>query len=93
VERPFELVKLLLNDPANWNDTTIDAVLKDGATRTVRLRAPVPVLIMYWTMDPTMEGHPVFKRDPYDRDPKLLAALDAPSMSGDIRAQKKSNKR
>jgi L,D-transpeptidase YcbB len=93
VERPFELAKLLLNDPANWNDTTIDAILKDGATRTVRLRTPVPVLIMYWTMDPTAEGPPVFKRDPYDRDPKLLTALDAPSKSADIRARRGSSKR
>jgi L,D-transpeptidase YcbB len=93
VEGPFELAKLLLNDPANWNDTTIDAVLKNGATRTVRLRTPVPVLVMYWTMDPTAEGSPVFKRDPYDRDPKLLTALDAPSTSADVRARRASSKR
>ncbi len=93
VERPFELAKLLLNDPANWNDTTIDAVLKDGATRTVRLKTPVPVLIMYWTIDPTAEGRPVFKRDPYDRDPKLLAALDAPSVSSGTRARRALGKR
>jgi L,D-transpeptidase YcbB len=68
-------------------------VLKDGATRTVRLRTPVPVLIMYWTMDPTVEGQPVFKRDPYDRDPKLLMALDAPAKSADLRARKAPNKR
>jgi murein L,D-transpeptidase YcbB/YkuD len=93
VEHPFELTKLLLNDPTNWNDTTIDAVLKNGATRTVRLRTPVPVLIMYWTMDPTAEGRPVFKRDPYDRDPKLLMALDAPPKSGDVRAGRAPSKR
>jgi L,D-transpeptidase YcbB len=87
VERPFELAQLVLNDPANWNDSTIDAVLKDGATRTVRLRAPVPVMIMYWTLDPTAEGPPVFKRDPYDRDLKLLMALDAPFNSGAVRAR------
>jgi L,D-transpeptidase YcbB len=87
VERPFELAQLVLNDPTNWNDSTIDAVLKGGATRTVRLRTPVPVLIMYWTLDPSAEGPPVFKRDPYDRDPKLLMALDAPSKSGTVRAR------
>jgi L,D-transpeptidase YcbB len=93
VERPFELAQLVLNDPANWNDSTIEAVLKDGATRAVRLRTPVPVLIMYWTLDPTAEGPPVFKRDPYDRDPKLLMALDAPSKSGAVRARGAAPKR
>ena len=78
VERPLELSEILLNDPQNWNASTIDAVLKAGTTRTVRLKTPVPVLLMYWTIDPNAGDHPVFKRDPYGRDPKVLAALDAP---------------
>jgi L,D-transpeptidase YcbB len=81
VQHALELAQAVLNDPANWNDASIDAVLKSGETRTVRLRNPVPVLVMYWTIDPTHDGHPVFKRDPYNRDAKLLAALDSPAAS------------
>jgi murein L,D-transpeptidase YcbB/YkuD len=78
VQRPFELAELVLNDPQTWNRDSIDAVIKRGETRTARLKTPVPVLLMYWTVDPTNEGRVVFKRDPYGRDAKTLQALDAP---------------
>jgi murein L,D-transpeptidase YcbB/YkuD len=78
VQRPFELAELVLNDPQTWNRDSIDAVIKTGETRTARLKTPVPVLLMYWTVDPTQEGRVVFKRDPYGRDAKTLQALDAP---------------
>jgi murein L,D-transpeptidase YcbB/YkuD len=85
VERPLELAALLLNDPQNWNPNSIDAVIKTGTTRTVRLPKPVPVLLMYWTVDPTSAGRVVFKRDPYGRDAKMLQALDAPLKSSPVR--------
>lgn len=78
VQKPLGLVELLLNDPKKWSRASIDAVLKTPTTRTVRLKNPVPVLLMYWTIDPTANGHPTFKRDPYSRDAPLLQALDAP---------------
>src|SRR5262249_44223724 len=61
VDRPLELAGLLLNDPAKWSAQAIDAVVAEGKTRTVRLDRPVPVLIMYWTIDPSIEGRTVFK--------------------------------
>ncbi|HEY1250116.1 MAG TPA: L,D-transpeptidase family protein [Thermoanaerobaculia bacterium] len=76
VERPLELAELLLADPQNWSAAKIDAAVATGKTQTVRLRQPVPVLIMYWTIDPTDEKRTVFKRDPYGRDPELAQALD-----------------
>ena len=77
VERPLELAALLLNDPQNWNAGSIGKVIEAGETRTVPLPKPVPVLLMYWTIDPGTEGRVVFKRDPYGRDPRLARALDA----------------
>jgi murein L,D-transpeptidase YcbB/YkuD len=82
VERPLELAELLLNDARTWNAGAIGKVIDAGETRTVRLPKPVPVLLMYWTIDPTPEGRVVFKRDPYSRDPRLAAALDAPFRPG-----------
>ncbi|HEY2797804.1 MAG TPA: L,D-transpeptidase family protein, partial [Thermoanaerobaculia bacterium] len=78
VERPLELVELLLGDPKAWNASAIEAAVATGKTQTVRLKQPVPVLIMYWTIDPTVENRTVFKRDPYGRDPRLAQALDEP---------------
>jgi murein L,D-transpeptidase YcbB/YkuD len=74
----LELAGLVLNDPQNWNSQAIDAAIKKGETRTVRLKTPVAVLLMYWTVDPSVEGRVVFKRDPYGRDAKTLEALNAP---------------
>src|SRR5262249_34634515 len=78
VERPLELAGLILNDPENWSASAIDQAVQAGATRTVRLARKLPVLIMYWTIDPGPERGIVFKRDPYGRDPRLAQALDAP---------------
>jgi murein L,D-transpeptidase YcbB/YkuD len=86
VERPLELAKLLLDDEQKWSTKEIDQVVATGQTRTVPLRQPVPVLIMYWTIDPSVEGRVGFKRDPYKRDPKLAQALDAPFSPGERRA-------
>ena len=81
-ERPLELAELVLNDPENWNAGSIAQTVEAGETKTVRLKNPIPVLIMYWTIDPAGEGKTEFKRDPYGRDPKLARALDAPFPSG-----------
>lgn len=81
-ERPFELVELLLGDPARWNRAALDAAVATGVTRTVRLPKPVPVLILYWTVDQDDDGSVVFKPDPYGRDARELAALDQPFKVG-----------
>jgi len=78
VDRPLELAERVLNDPESWNAGTIAQTIEAGETKTVRLKNPVPVLIMYWTIDPVGEGKTEFKRDPYGRDPPLARALDEP---------------
>ena len=77
-ERPFELVELLLADPVRWNRPALDAAVGTRITRTVRLPKPVPVLILYWTVDRDDDGSVMFRPDPYERDAKELAALDRP---------------
>ena len=72
------LAELLLADPARWNRAALDAAVAAGETRTVRLAKKVPVLIIYWTADRDDDGSVVFKPDPYSRDVRELAALDAP---------------
>ena len=81
-ERPLELVYRLFATDPNWTPAALQSALATGQTRTVRLPKPVPVLMIYWTVDRDDDGSVVFKPDPYGRDPKLLAALNAPFVVG-----------
>jgi len=76
VERPFELVELLLDDSARWNQATLDGIVASGTTRTITLPRPVPVVILYWTAEVDELGRHVFKPDVYERDAGVLAALN-----------------
>jgi L,D-transpeptidase YcbB len=76
VQKAFELAELVLNDPVRWNATTIAEVVAAKAMKTVNLARPVPVLILYWTAQPTPDGRVIFRNDVYGRDPPTLAALN-----------------
>lgn len=78
VQKAFELAELVLDDPVHWNAAAIAEVVAAKATRTVSLARPVPVLILYWTAQPTTDGRVIFRSDVYGRDPPTLAALDRP---------------
>lgn len=76
LQRPLELVRILL-DGTEWNDAAIEQALASGRTRVVNLPRPITVLTLYGTAVP--EGGRIhFAADVYDRDGRLLAALDAP---------------
>ncbi|NJD31348.1 MAG: murein L,D-transpeptidase [Gammaproteobacteria bacterium] len=77
VQKAFELAELVLNDPERWNQKTMAEVVATGEMKTVNLARPVPVLLLYWTAQPTPDGQIIFRNDIYGRDPPLLAALDA----------------
>ncbi len=81
VEKVLELVARLL-DGTQWTREALDAAVATGETRTVRLPRPVPVLLLYWTLDEDARGRIVFKRDPYGRDAPLATALDRPFAFG-----------
>ncbi len=78
VQKAFELAELVLADPVRWNSAAIADVVAAKATKTVNLATPVPVLILYWTAQPTTDGRVIFRNDVYGRDPPTLAALDRP---------------
>ena len=48
VQKPFELAALALDDSA-WTMQALTDAAATGKTRTVVLRKPLPVLILYWT--------------------------------------------
>ncbi len=68
VEKPFELAELLLNDPEKWNREEIKKAIESGKTRTVFLPEPIPVLLLYWTVEVSPDGAVNFKKDLYGRD-------------------------
>jgi murein L,D-transpeptidase YcbB/YkuD len=75
VENPLDLAQLLLNDPERWSRKGIEAAIESGATRTVSLPNPVPVLLLYWTVDIDKDGTVLFRPDVYGRDKKVLEGL------------------
>jgi L,D-transpeptidase YcbB len=76
IENPFELVDILLAG-TEWDQAAIDAVLASGRTRVVNLPQPITVLTLYGTAVPDREQIQ-FLPDVYQRDARLLRALDAP---------------
>ena len=81
IKNPLGLVDYLIQDDDRWDKTKINAVVKSGKETTILLREPLNVHLLYltaWWRD----GVAHFRKDPYDRDPAVLAALQeaAPSL-------------
>jgi murein L,D-transpeptidase YcbB/YkuD len=76
VENALDLAEILLADTGEWNRKAVDDVLESGKIRTVHLKQRLPVYLLYWTADVDDSGTAHFYRDVYDRDRKLLDALD-----------------
>ena len=76
VKDPLTLAELLLGDQSKWTREKIDAVIEGGKTTTVHLSRKLPVLLLYWTVDPDPTGNVRFYTDVYDRDKGVLQALD-----------------
>jgi murein L,D-transpeptidase YcbB/YkuD len=78
VSDPLVLAERLLSDPTQWSRARIDALIESGETTTVNLAEPLPVYILYITADVGPDGAVRFSRDIYERDAKVLRALDGP---------------
>jgi murein L,D-transpeptidase YcbB/YkuD len=78
VEDAVTLAELVLDDP-RWTRARLEAEIATGRTHTVHLSTPLPVLVLYWTASVDAHGHVRFLPDVYGRDPRVLAALDAPA--------------
>jgi murein L,D-transpeptidase YcbB/YkuD len=74
VEKPFELAGLALED-SGWSTQALLDAAATGKTRTIVLKRPLPVLILYWTAAVGEDGRVTFLPDIYGRDPAVIAAL------------------
>jgi L,D-transpeptidase YcbB len=78
VEKIEQMVELLLDDPQQWSRAAIDDTIAARQTRRISLANPVPIYLVYWTVQVEDDGEVHFKRDPYDQDGALLKALERP---------------
>ncbi|MCC5929311.1 MAG: L,D-transpeptidase family protein [Cyclobacteriaceae bacterium] len=75
MNKPIEFAKLLLEGNDAWPPRQIDKVLSEGVTRTINLKNPLQVHLIYLTAWADDSGTVYFRRDIYERDRPLLTAL------------------
>ena len=78
VEKPLDLAAVLLEGQDNWTRERVQQVVDNGASETVYLKQPLPVVIVYWTVSVGASGDVRFARDVYRHDLPLLKVLDGP---------------
>jgi murein L,D-transpeptidase YcbB/YkuD len=78
VEDPLKLADIILGDRLGWSRSKVDGIVAGGKMQSVGLPKPLPVLILYWTVDPSPQNGTAFYADVYGRDAVLIKALNAP---------------
>jgi murein L,D-transpeptidase YcbB/YkuD len=77
---PLELAAYLLQANGGWTlERVQQAVAGDQSPQTVPLKRPVDVHLLYWTAWVDGTGTVQFREDIYDRDARVLRALNAPA--------------
>lgn len=74
VQDPVSLAQFVLQDSPDWTRERIEAAMQAGTSRTIRLGAPLPVLIAYSTVV-HKDGKVFFFPDIYQQDKRLADAL------------------
>jgi len=80
VERPMELVDLLIEDGSDAGPERAAELVAKKKTENFYLTRPVPILIGYWTADVAADGSVVFRPDIYGRDDRIAEALSRPAL-------------
>ncbi len=75
VQNPLKLAEILLNDEDKWNQEKIQDVLNAKKEKTVNLKKPLDVLLLYWTSGFLDNGDIFFLNDIYHRDKKIQQEL------------------
>lgn len=81
VEKPQELAQFLLGENEGWTPERIRDAMAQRTERTVVLIRKVPVHLLYWTAWSEAGDAVHFRKDVYDRDGAVLAALNHPFQS------------
>jgi murein L,D-transpeptidase YcbB/YkuD len=75
LERPEDLAQYVLADQPEWTRERIEAAMHAGEEKTVKLRAPLPVYLGYWTARISADGLLQFRDDLYGIDARQEALL------------------
>jgi L,D-transpeptidase YcbB len=78
VEKPFELVELLLKNNSQWSQSRLKTALMSGYLRHINLPENVPVLLLYFTAVLGENGQIKFFKDIYNWDKKIIEGLKQP---------------
>jgi L,D-transpeptidase YcbB len=80
VERSMDLAEFLLDGTQGWSRQAIEREIRRASGETtIRLPTPIPIHILYWTAWVDRHGAAHFRRDVYERDGPLEAALRKPA--------------
>jgi murein L,D-transpeptidase YcbB/YkuD len=78
VQDPLALGELVLDDPEKYPRSTLEDIVASKKTQRINLQTKMPVLIVYLTAS-VLPGEKVrFLKDIYNRDQKVLDALNGP---------------
>lgn len=75
ISDPVKMANYILSDNANWTAEKIDSAMNSGKEKYVRVKEPVPVLIMYYTAFVDEEGRLHFLHDIYDHDASMIPKM------------------
>ncbi len=78
VQDPLELAAWLIDDEKTWSLEAVEAQVKSRRTKTIHFDEPVRVSLFYWTVDVDADGLLIFYSDVYQRDRRVLRALNGP---------------
>ena len=76
IQDPLRLAELLLDDPEQHSRSDLQAIVASRKTQRINLRPKVPVIITYLTASVDLDGNVMFFKDIYNRDQKVLDALN-----------------
>ena len=78
VKDPLVLARLLLNDENRYSMDKIKGIVDSRVTKTIFLKEPVTILLVYFTVDTDQSGGIVFYEDIYHRDQPIIDKLKTP---------------
>ena len=75
LEQPLALAEYVLRDRRDWTREKIQQAMEAGEERVVKLGAPIPVYLVYWTARASSDGTVQFRRDVYGIDEQQMERL------------------
>ncbi len=78
IEDPLKMAELVMNDPVKYNRSELESIVESRKTQRIHPSPKVPVVIVYLTASVNADGKVRFYKDIYNRDQKVLDALNGP---------------